>query len=474
MRNIKIKNVVLYCRVSTEMQEEADSLKNQISRCNSYCEAKGFKVVKIYSDVESGAKDERKEFQEMLSSIESGVFSGIVVTEISRISRKMTTLGKFMEKLQNSNIDFISITQDIDTSTLMGKTFFNLLGVLSEFERGQTRERVAHTLKNMAKHGKHTGGVAPYGYRLENKKLIVDPEQAKKVRQAYEMYISGYTKNEIIRVLKIPATTLTRMLRTPFYTGIKTYNIRKTNDAGRVVEQKEEDWLYFDGEHEAIIDVETHRIASELLEKSRKEYRRSEETVFLLKGLVKCYHGHNMCWTTSKEHRYYKCYRSRKIYEGNNRCTKKSIIAKELEDSVIEYMLNLRFEELDVEDRELGIREFQTQEKIEELKNRLDKYNEHDRKLINLLLDNVISNQEFSQKKIEIASEIEKIEKEIGYIQSKSKDGKTRVKNKELFLELIKKLRNEDDMKIKEHILHLLIYEIRFINDFEYKIIFKI
>lgn len=472
--NKKIKNVAVYCRVSTEMQEESDSLQNQINRCKSYCEAKGYNVVKVYSDVESGAKDERKEFQELMNSIGYGVFQGIVVTEISRVSRKMSTLTKFMETLQNTNMDFISITQDIDTSTLMGKTFFNLLGVLSEFERGQTRERVTHTLRNIAKNGRHTGGVAPFGYKLENKKLIIEPDQALKVVRAYDLYISGHTRNEIIKELGIPATSLNRMLITPFYTGIKTYNIRKTNEAGKVITQKQEDWLLFEGQHEAIIDKETYKLARALAEKRKKNYRKVNNTTFLLKGLLKCYNGHNMYWTSSGKFRYYKCYRNELKYDENNRCTKKGIVANEIEKSVIEYILSLKPDFCNVNEKKLNNEELIKKEKIEVLELKLEKLKDQDGKLINLLLEDIITSEEFTKKKREISKDIYLIEEEREGLREKSIGVKSSITNKELFFKMVEKLKSEKNLKKIEHILHLIIYEIRFINDFEYKIVFNI
>lgn len=113
-----MRKAIIYCRVSTTMQEENDSLKNQIKQCKEYCKSKGLIVTNIFSDVESGTHDDRNEYLKLKDEIEKDNFDVLIVYETSRISRKMIELLTFLNLLQEKKIDFISITESMfDTTT---------------------------------------------------------------------------------------------------------------------------------------------------------------------------------------------------------------------------------------------------------------------------------------------------------------------------------------------------------------------
>ncbi|MGL5625007.1 recombinase family protein, partial [Cetobacterium sp.] len=185
--NKELLKVAIYIRVSTISQEEGNSLENQRERCNQAATERGYVVSKTYTDVESGSKDNRSGFLQMLNDMKEHKFDVLIVTEFSRISRNNRTLLELLEQFKNYGVDLISITQEIDTTTPVGKLMFGLTGILAEFERDQIRVRVKHTLTSMAKSGKFTGGVIPYGYILENKKLIINPVEAEKIKIAYSL-----------------------------------------------------------------------------------------------------------------------------------------------------------------------------------------------------------------------------------------------------------------------------------------------
>ena len=472
-------NVAIYVRVSTEMQEEKDSLKNQISRCQAYCEMKGYRVVKIYKDVESGSKDDRPDFQKMLSDMKLDIFQAIVVTELSRISRKLTTLLNFLERFQKYDIDFVSITQNIDTSTPIGRVFFQLIGIFAEFEREQTRERVAHTMKNMAMSGKFTGGVVPYGYRLVGKKLVVNEEKALIVQKAYAMYISGINRSQISEKLGIPYTTLNRMLTTPFYAGKKIYSRRKTHPVtGKKIPQPKDKWLISEGEHEAVIDEETYNTAQSIFYKNYKSYVKYEDNPnFLLSGLLRCYNGHKIYGTVNNGHYYYLCYKNSTKYNSNERCTKKPIMAKELEQEVLDYILSLKEipEKINEFEKDFGKKdENKIKEKISKFTQQISTLENKKKKLLDLFLEDKITEEVFQNKNSNFIENIKTMENEVTILKSKLDINENNVKNAELFGKILREFNNDlDRMKLKM-LLKVLIKEIRFINDFEYEIIFNI
>ncbi len=471
-------NVAIYVRVSTEMQEEKDSLTNQINRCKGYCEMKDWNIINIYQDVESGAKDNRPDFLRLLADMKLGIFKGIVVTELSRVSRRMPTLIKFLEDFQACGVSFVSITQNIDTSTPMGKAFFQLTGVFAEFERDQTRERVSHTMKNMAANGKFTGGVVPFGYTLVDKKLVINEEEADTVREAFNLYLSGVNRNQISQRTGINETTLARMLTTPFYTGKTVYNKRRTNPiTGKMEILPEDQWIIGEGEHEAIIDEGTFNIAKRIYEENYTPYTRYEDNPnFLLSGLLRCYHGHKMYGHISGTgYRYYICYRNSSKYQNKERCTQYRINSDNLEKEVIEYILSLK----EMEDKvnilnTLSSTEKSPQDKLKALEARKSSNRIKKSELLDLMLNKNIDKDMFHDKNEELEKELRNIEKEIQKLNTSISSSQAKITASETFYRILNSISyDKTNMELKQ-LLSLIIKEIRYVNDFEYQIIFNI
>lgn len=180
---------ILYCRVSTEMQEEKESLKYQIEKGKSYSKSQNIELTKIITDVESGGRDDRDGFLELQREIKARSFDVLVVYEASRISRKMITMIQFVLQLQEQDIKFISISQpDLNTTTATGMLFFQIQASLAEYERKQISIRVKSGKYERAKVGQFTGGTAPLGYDVIEKKLIPN-EDAELVNDIFDYYL---------------------------------------------------------------------------------------------------------------------------------------------------------------------------------------------------------------------------------------------------------------------------------------------
>ncbi|MDR2879435.1 MAG: recombinase family protein, partial [Fusobacteriales bacterium] len=182
---------VIYARVSTTMQEDNESLKYQIIKCQEFCNLKEYNIIKIIQDVESGGKDTRAGFLELQEDIKNSIFDVLIVYESSRISRKTLTMIKFVNILQEQDIRFISISQpELDTTTPTGMLFFNIQASLGDYERKQISSRVKSGKWARAKVGKWQGGVLPLGYKkLEDGKTIaIDQEASQEVIAIFEYY----------------------------------------------------------------------------------------------------------------------------------------------------------------------------------------------------------------------------------------------------------------------------------------------
>jgi DNA invertase Pin-like site-specific DNA recombinase len=145
--------VAIYCRVSTKDQD-ADK---QESICREYCQAKGFEIYRVYKDVISGTTESRPEFNDMLRGMRSFEFNAIIVTKLDRMGRSLQHLLSILDELNNKKIEFIAVTQNIDTSTSTGKLQMQIMGAFAEFERNIISERTKEGLqnaKNVGKRGK--------------------------------------------------------------------------------------------------------------------------------------------------------------------------------------------------------------------------------------------------------------------------------------------------------------------------------
>ena len=147
-------NVALYIRVSKDEQHP----ENQEIALREFCQRQGHEIVKVYIDHGvSGAKMIRKGLGEMLAHAQLGHFQGIVIWKFDRLGRNLAGLLALVDELRKMNIELISITENIDTSTPGGNLIFQVFGALAEFEREIITERINAGLNRARKEGKLLG-----------------------------------------------------------------------------------------------------------------------------------------------------------------------------------------------------------------------------------------------------------------------------------------------------------------------------
>lgn len=142
--------VAIYCRVSTEEQ----NLDNQIELCKIACERMKHEVYKVYSDVISGKSTSRPEFNKLLEDMRHYKFDCIMVTKLDRIGRSLQHLLSLFDEFSIKGIQFIAVTQNIDTTTSSGKLQLQIMGAFAEFERNLISERTKEGMKNAKNVGK--------------------------------------------------------------------------------------------------------------------------------------------------------------------------------------------------------------------------------------------------------------------------------------------------------------------------------
>lgn len=212
--------VAIYSRVSTEEQaKEGLSIDAQIDKCKSFCQARDWEIFKVYRDAGFSAGSlNRPALELLLRDANDRKFDIILVYKIDRFSRKLKDLIMILEDLKEKNINFTSVTEQIDTTSAMGEAFFQIIGVFAQLERGMVKERVELAFDRKIQFGEALYR-APFGYVYSNKKLTPDPENSKNIQEIFEMWAEGISCREISRKFNIPESTLYQMIKNPIYLG---------------------------------------------------------------------------------------------------------------------------------------------------------------------------------------------------------------------------------------------------------------
>ena len=145
-------NAAIYCRVSTQDQ----SLETQREACVEYCKKNNWDY-QVFEEKISGAKSSRPKLDIMLQQIRKNEFNVVVVWKLDRLGRSTIHLIQLIEEFRNKKIDFISVTQGINTKDPMGRFFLTIMAGIAELEREYIRERTKKRLETLKAKGKKLG-----------------------------------------------------------------------------------------------------------------------------------------------------------------------------------------------------------------------------------------------------------------------------------------------------------------------------
>lgn len=145
--------VAIYARVSTDDQ----NTQTQINECVAYCKARNWEHVIFADQGISGTKTSRPEFDKMLDQAKAGEFTAVMVWRFDRASRSTMHLLTLLDDLRAHNVDFISIREQVDTSTAAGKLMFTMISAFAQFERDSISDRTKAAMKRLKSEGKQVG-----------------------------------------------------------------------------------------------------------------------------------------------------------------------------------------------------------------------------------------------------------------------------------------------------------------------------
>lgn len=189
-----------YVRVSTENQIENYSIDEQIHRIKSYCNAKGWMLLKIYTDGGySGGNTNRPALQQMIKALRTNKVDAVVVYKLDRLSRSQKdTLTLIEDEFLSHDVDFVSISENFDTSTPFGRAMIGILSVFAQLEKDQITERLTMGRVARGKAGYYHGGSAPpFGYCYLDGELVIDEYQSIQVREIFDYFLAGKSINAI-------------------------------------------------------------------------------------------------------------------------------------------------------------------------------------------------------------------------------------------------------------------------------------
>jgi len=344
--------VAVYTRksVSEGLEMEFNTLDAQREAIEAYATSQrgeGWAVLaERYDDGGfSGANVDRPAFQRLLADVEAGRVDVVAVYKIDRLSRSLADFARLMETFERHGVTFVSVTQQFNTTSSMGRLTLNILMSFAEFERSTIAERVRDKILATRRRGMWTGGRPVLGYDVVEKRLVVNKEEAERVREIFAVYreagsllaaaaelssrgwtTKAWTNKAGRHVSGSPftKTNLHSLLTNPIYLG-------KVRCGDELIA----------GQHEAIVDQETWDEVQALLAgkaTNPRGWRPPTKSGAVLKGLLQCACGASMNFHASQRHGkrygYYVC--ARALKQGAKTCPGSRAPAGALEAFVVE------------------------------------------------------------------------------------------------------------------------------------------
>lgn len=285
-----MSKVGIYARVSTQEQAaNGYSIDEQIERATKYAEAMGWIVYNTYVDAGfSGGNMDRPSLKRLIRDASSGRIDKVLVYKLDRLSRSQKdTLYLIEDVFVKNRVEFVSMSESLDTGSPQGKFFLGILASFAQLEREQIKERMYMGKDARAKEGKYCGNQMPpigYDYDKATGYLVVREEDAAIVRKIYDMYLDGTTVTQIVRELNENGdahrfglwnkTSVKNVLKSRAYLGEIKHN-------GKWIKSK----------HEPLITEEQHDQAMKRMDKVKADYdcrRRGGSVRSYLGGKLYC------------------------------------------------------------------------------------------------------------------------------------------------------------------------------------------
>jgi len=304
----------------------------------------------VFSDAGfTGANTKRPAFTRLMAQVVGGQIDVVVVYKVDRLSRSLLDFSKIMGVFEKHHVAFVSITQDFSTATALGRLTLNILMSFSEFEREMISERTGDKIEASRRKGKWTGGLAPLGYEVRDRKLYVIPSEAARVRDIFEWASIGHSAAWIAKQLndlEVPYKTMTKPRPRPWtrYPIVKI--LRNCTYAGLMSCRG---GASAQGEHEAIITPGVFDAVQVMRSPKVRQARNLHyNPLYIARGALVCATcdrpvSTSCVWNSLSLRRYYRC--SSRAPGGGRRCKTRNVLAERIEKALLEAVdVHLRLE----------------------------------------------------------------------------------------------------------------------------------
>lgn len=463
------KCIVKYLRLSLEdddILDESNSITNQRIVIGQYIasknEFKNAEVLEFKDDGYSGTNFERPGFQKMMELVRDGKVCAIIVKDLSRFGRNHIEVDTYLEQIfPFLNVRFIAINDNVDSLNYdsgMPGIDVGFRNIINEHHSIDTSEKVKKTLLQRQKAGKYMGARAPYGYLKPDEdvtSLVINPETAPVVKMIFQKYLDGMNITQLARylneqgimcpgqykkeVLKTGVknttekyiwypTTVRLILTTETYVGTTIGGKWKVASVGssKHVKTKEEDWIVVEGTHEPIISKEMFDAVQEKLELNSRKKKKIHNTIYPLKGLVKCGGcGQNLHHVT-RCNAHFKC--PRKFNTSNPDCATDNLYDDELNGMVFRAIkMFAKVSDnadpvLELQKTELKSKVNEAAKKIRNAKDSISRYKHQKTELYMRYAMDEITEEEFSRKNGRLDKQIERETNEMAQREQEQKD----------------------------------------------------
>src|SRR5664279_4185031 len=327
--SIRPVRCAIYTRVSTEhgLDQEFNALDSQYDAASAYIKRQahaGWTLIRSrYDDGGySGGSTDRPDLQQLLDDIRVRKVDVIVVYKVDRLTRSLADFAKLVELFDSHGVSLVSVTQQFNTTTSMGRLTLNVLLSFAQFEREVTSERIRDKIAASKRKGLWVGGMVPLGYEVKNRKVLVIKEEAERVRTIFRRYLELGSLNLLMQDLRQRKIfTKTRKLSTgktvggnPLSRGPLAHLLRNRFYIGEVAFKGE----ILPGEQPAILDRKLFEAVQHRLDEQRTNHtitRSSSES--LLMGRIFDDRGNRMTPSyASKKGKRYRYYLSSALTQG--------------------------------------------------------------------------------------------------------------------------------------------------------------
>ena len=354
--------VGIYPRVSTREQAlKGYSIGEQIERLTNYCKAMKWEIYDTYTDPGyTGATTDRPGLQRLIKDIKQHKIDKVVVCMLDRLSRSQLDTLFLIEKVFIPNgVDFVSMSENFDTSTPFGRATLGILAVFAQLEREQIRERMSMGRMAKAREGYWSGSIPPLGYDYENKLLIKNEYQAMQIAELFTLFNQGVPLRDIETRFAEQGYTINGR---PWRLFSIRYMITNKVYAGYV--RCGNEWV--PGVHEPIISIDTWESAQERMKINRDRFlayniqTNGDTHTMLLGGLVYCKrcgarYGKQIVGSVGKKHSNYCCYSRMKVHRQMVKdpdCRNKSYKEEQLDRIVCDEIMKLALDPSAIREKE--------------------------------------------------------------------------------------------------------------------------